>query len=81
MTAFVLDQVDNPHPRMLGEALLARASRFDSPEAMAYWLGYRAAMVAATGCRTEQIEGWLDHHDHGGTEGIGVPLPVRRVPQ
>jgi len=72
---FVLDKAENPHPRMLGEALLARASAFDSPRSMAYWLGYRAAMCGATGCEPAELDRWLDHHE-GGTD---VPLPVRRV--
>lgn len=71
---FVLDRDENPHPRMLGEALLARASAFDSPEAMAYWLGYRAAMIGATGVAPDEMDRWLDAHE----PGTDVPLPVRR---
>lgn len=59
---FVLDLASNPHPRMLAEALLARACAFDSPEAMAYWMGYRAAMAGATGCDATEIDAWMDHH-------------------
>lgn len=72
---FVLDRTENPHPRMLGEALLARSIKFDSSEALAYWHGYLAAMCGATGCPPDEIEAWMDHHE-GGTD---VPLPHRRL--
>lgn len=60
---FVLDRAENPHPRMLAEALLARATRFDSTEALAYWHGYLAAMCGATGCPPDEIEAWLIHNE------------------
>lgn len=47
---FVLERVENPHPRMLRGALVRRAE----------WRGYLAAMCDATGETPEAIEAWLD---------------------
>lgn len=67
---FVLDRAENPHPRMLGEALLARACQYDSPQAAAFWHGYMGAMAAATGLDRSEIEAWMDRHD-------GVAVEIR----
>jgi hypothetical protein len=59
---FALEQVENPHPKMLTNALMyrriARGAIGDVAENL--WLGYRAAMADATGCTTTEIEAWLD---------------------
>lgn len=52
MSEFSLDRTENPHPRMLQEALQARA----------YWRGYLAAMAAATGESEDAIEEWMDRN-------------------
>jgi hypothetical protein len=60
--AFVLDRVENPHPRMLAGALAARAESHLSAERSAYWGGYLAAMADATGCEPRDLVAWMDRH-------------------
>lgn len=62
---FVLDRAENPHPRMLAEALELRAeARWKGVgHVVARWDGYLAAMCAATGCTAADIEAWMDRHD------------------
>lgn len=65
---FVLDLAENPHPKMLAEALRVRQNaRTLLPNgnavqqiALAYWRGYRAAMSDATGETNDAIEAWMD---------------------
>lgn len=64
---FVLDRAENPHPRMLAGARLARdAARKawgGSPTEIGtrrYWDGYLAAMADATGCDPADLEAWMD---------------------
>ena len=59
---FVLDRVENPHPRMLAGALKARGASGDSAEARAYWDGYMAAMADATGEPVADLEAWMDRN-------------------
>ena len=68
---FVLDREENPHPRMLTEALAARQRAFASQgvagerpidEPQSFWRGYLSAMCAATGCDEVEMIAWLDSH-------------------
>lgn len=62
---FVLDAVDNPHPKMLAGALSARGNRERWPNdqlVAAYWEGYLTAMADATGCAPEELQAWMDSH-------------------
>lgn len=61
---FVLDRVENPHPRMLAEGwqLRRRATGGGTIVAVARWEGYLQAMCAATGCDEADILGWMDRH-------------------
>lgn len=72
MTEFSLDLVENPHPRMLAGAIAAQraageaAARIffgsddaDDRAAVAYWDGYLAAMVDATGCERGEMLAWV----------------------
>lgn len=47
---FVLDRVENPHPKMLAAAIARREA----------WRSYLAAMCDATGETPEAIEAWMD---------------------
>lgn len=60
---FVLDLDSNPHPRMLAGALDARRRVASTPESVAYWRGYLAAMADATGCDKADLIAWLDRHE------------------
>lgn len=62
---FVLDRVENPHPRMREHALqLRRAARAaNDPVLGAMWLGYLEAMCDATGETSDAMNAWLDQHD------------------
>jgi hypothetical protein len=68
---FVLDRVENPHPRMLAGALEARAAALatrgwpgeGSAHTRGVWLGYLRAMADATGCDPDELEAWMDRHD------------------
>lgn len=65
---FVLDRVENPHPRMLAGAIerraAARATRgwpsSHAESVRAEWRGYLAAMSDATGEAPDDIEAWMD---------------------
>lgn len=61
---FVLDAVDNPHPRMLAAAIEARrrARAIGGKESTYYWVGYLTAMVDATGETPEALNRWIDRH-------------------
>lgn len=61
---FILDRADNPHPRMLAEAIEARrkARAIGGKEATYYWVGFMDAMCAATGLRAEELNRWIDSH-------------------
>jgi hypothetical protein len=68
---FSLERTENPHPRMLTEALkrrdAARRTRgwpgMASASTRAEWAGYLAAMCDATGESPEAIEAWMDRHE------------------
>jgi malonyl CoA-acyl carrier protein transacylase len=65
---FVLDRVENPHPRMLAAALeLRRRAHLVGMAGAAAdrWRGYLDAMCDATGETPEAIEAWLDRHTGG----------------
>lgn len=65
MTEFVLDTVENPHPKMLARALKLR-ERLKVPHSPAdnhTWHGYLMAMSDATGETPEAIEAWMDRCD------------------
>lgn len=51
---FVLDRVENPHPRMLAGAILARDKGGD------FWWGYMCAMADATGESPEALLAWME---------------------
>lgn len=60
---FVLELVENPHPKMLSGALSTRAvadSCFATPADRAYWEGYLQAMVDATGESREALVAWME---------------------
>ena len=85
MTEFVLDQVDNPHPKMLAGAIEARrrAKAIGGKEATYYLVGYITAMADATGQPVEAINAWIDRHDGetsyvGGTAGWVDGLQIGR---
>jgi nucleoside 2-deoxyribosyltransferase len=61
---FVLDHGDNPHPRMLTEALELRADarRNVVGPARFRWEGGLQMMAAATGETPQAIEAWMDSH-------------------
>lgn len=61
---FVLDRTDNPHPRMLEEAIEARrrARAIGGEEGIYYWAGFMACMAAATGETPEALNAWIDRH-------------------
>ena len=61
---FVLDRVENPHPRMLNEALALRADarRNTVGPPVFRWDGYLQAMCAATGETPADIEAWMDRN-------------------
>lgn len=61
---FVLDRVENPHPRMLAEGIEARrrARAIGGKEATYYWAGFIACMAAATGETPEALNAWIDRH-------------------
>jgi len=71
---FVLDRVENPHPRMLAAALQLRAAAAGTYDGRptteartavrAEWRGYLRAMADATGCSPADLEAWLDRHAH-----------------
>lgn len=58
--AFVLERTENPHPRMLREALELRSRVTFSAIDAGLWRGFLAAMCAATGESPEAIEAWMD---------------------
>lgn len=66
---FVLDRVENPHPRMLAGALRARRVARElghDPNGLgfvAFWDGYLSAMEDATGCPAQELVAWLDRHE------------------
>lgn len=60
---FALDKTENPHPRMLTEALAARKAAETSVIAASFWGGFMAAMAAATGEPTEALHAWLDRNE------------------
>lgn len=67
VTPFVLDLVENPHPRMLAEALAVRAAAETAKGSTgrrrrAFWNGYLAAMAAATGRTPADLKAWMDRH-------------------
>lgn len=61
---FVLERTENPHPRMLAEAIEARrrARAVGGKEAVYYWTGFMAAMAAATGETPAALNAWIDRH-------------------
>lgn len=69
---FVLDRAENPHPRMLREALYYRSIQHDSTSAAALWYGYLIAMCGATGCTPAELNAWLDSHP----DEVPQPSPV-----
>jgi hypothetical protein len=68
---FSLDRTENPHPRMLVEALRRRRAAqrtrgwpgIASASVRAEWHGYLSAMCDATGESPEAIEAWMDRHE------------------
>lgn len=87
---FVLDEVDNPHPRMLERALnLRRIARSAPSEPLVFlpWQGYLDCMCDATGETPEAINAWLDSHDplpnplvtHREPTATSTPAPVELV--
>lgn len=60
--AFVLERAENPHPRMLAEALDLRDKARKTGDSFyrVEWRGYLEAMCAATGETPEAIEAWMD---------------------
>lgn len=74
MSDFVLDRAENPHPKLLEYALLARANARAATELhgplrdhevdwRTAFRFYMKAMADATGCPEEELEAWLDHHE------------------
>jgi hypothetical protein len=61
---FVLDRVDNPHPKMLDAAIEARrrARALGGTRDTFYWVGYLQAMADATGCSPMDLNRWIDRH-------------------
>lgn len=51
---FVLEQVENPHPKMLTGAVAAREQGGD------FWNGYLQAMADATGESPEDLIAWME---------------------
>ncbi len=64
MSDFSLDMTENPHPRMLAEAMEARrkARAIGGKEATYYWVGFIDCMAAATGETAEALNAWIDRH-------------------
>lgn len=56
MSEFVLERVENPHPKMLAGALVAQELGGE------YWQGYMQAMADATGEPPEALLAWMERN-------------------
>lgn len=63
MAEFVLERVENPHPKMVTRALAFRACAGRGQREWWRWEGYLQAMCDATGESREAMLAWLDRSE------------------